>query len=546
MFYCSSCGRELNDKMAFCPSCGKKLKEKETPVVENEVISEEPVWQEAPSTESVTAPVKETKSNEKEPEKKKKRTVPLIILLFLLALIPAYFFLIKPRLTPEAEVVEISMNNASGYWVSKEDVEVTDEGKMFDSSNAAVSFYIDDSLLVVSKDGEDIVDIYQVTAHSVDREKNELEIAIMDEEQSEMSATFTVSSKDASIVLFEIADEEPVEVISVTEEEYVNAGGSELSKETFTVLVNTEEVVEVEEVEEPIFEELTLADVVGYYVDRGVTGQIDYIFKLTEENTSNLMFHSEEYYPVAYSGSRIEHVTVNGNVFEMDHVAVDHNSMRYNEYHEYTQALEFQMEDGKPVSYKFYDADLDSVYEYMTLEQIYAELNGLIDMDLDAFLTRMYEETLLEILEDTGYDNSNSVAELVLDGDPPTIWGTYVYEEEDSDGYTVSTFLEFKEISKVDSVLTPDGEEMMGEELKEQGINGLWNTWVESDNPAGGLGGAKLPTYIRDVEFFEVDNSFTVYLMYELGDEPDPRHYHLVGTDTISLENQDRQFKLVE
>ncbi len=80
--FCSNCGKQLEDNVAFCPECGTKVAISVAPVVEEPAT---PVETKAPETPVTTAPVAPMPTPQ-EPKKKNKGPIIVIIILLLLVI----------------------------------------------------------------------------------------------------------------------------------------------------------------------------------------------------------------------------------------------------------------------------------------------------------------------------------------------------------------------------------------------------------------------------------------------------------------------------
>lgn len=511
MHYCSKCGTKIEKTVAFCPSCGTK------------VATTEPV-----------IPVKN------EPVKKKRSVFPILSFLILfISLLALFFLFIKPRYFSEAEAEAISMEVASGYWVSKDSALTTEEGIEYDASALSTALYLDEDVFVLTEDGQDTLDGYAVSTHSIDEEDTTLTVELMDNSDVQKTLTVTIDESDKHSFIFELEGKDSMEMVSVTEEEYVAAGGLDLKGEAISQLDDTD--VEEQPSEEESEQELTLSEVTGYYVGRDENQTIDYVVKLTEDYMSSVTINPLDGSAEAFSASEIVTGLIDENVLRLDVLMMDHHSIRERELHDVTFNLVFSLENN-PISYQ-YEGDT-SDYVYMTLEDIVSELNGAIAFDLEERLTSLYEVDYQGILDEEDDTDTGNFVGAILNSDQ-SIWGTYVHEEEDQDGYAVRTYVQFEPIDEIDRIFTLDGDELSRDDLENLGIAGLWDTWLESDNPEGGLGGQSVPTYISDVEYDEETKLFTVYMLFELGDEPEPRYYSLVGPGRIvSTANTEREFIL--
>lgn len=97
--FCSNCGKQLEDNIAFCPECGTKVAVAATPVVEEPVapVAEAPVAEKATETPAVSETPVEKKAEvpvaaapvaptSQEPKKKNKGPIIAIIILLLLVI----------------------------------------------------------------------------------------------------------------------------------------------------------------------------------------------------------------------------------------------------------------------------------------------------------------------------------------------------------------------------------------------------------------------------------------------------------------------------
>lgn len=391
MSYCGKCGTKLDKNTKYCPSCGSEIIQSKPKQTENlnQSIPGAPVssTSKIPVVDTPKEPIDETEvSSEPEvgdEELKKKGLRDLIIGIVILLGVAAVFFLyVRPKYFMEKVVPDLTMETASGYWVSS-------KVDKFAVEDLDMSLYIDEEMVVVAEDGEETINRYTVEDHLVDEEMGELEISLLDVEGTESTLHLQMSdesTEDSIVMVIESPTTDSTEFVSVAESTYFEAGGSNLKELS---------EVEVEEEAEEV-SEFTISDVLGYYVGRDEENKIDFILKIAEDYTTRVSLHPIDGSVVAFGASHIDNLTIEGHLIEMDVRMVDHHSSRHSEIHEIESTFDFDM-DANPI--QFYLNGSESPTVYMELEDIEAEIEGAELDDVEGRLQSLYEDTLLDIIE---------------------------------------------------------------------------------------------------------------------------------------------------
>lgn len=256
MKFCPSCGSKLESGAKFCANCGSQLagdrptkstkdqkNEQETPVVmptdARESANEESVTVENTTKESfqVEEPsVSKAKTSMTETEKVNKGKsksiwkvlVPIFIFVFLLGGGSLYYFFFH------SSSAAISEDDFQGYWSSAE------EG----------GIYIDNDYFAMEQNGEvnyaEFI-AFQIEDNVAEAELQPLQAHLLDDslESDKERITLTIDEEDTLIV--EQEDGSTTQYESISEEEYVSQGGSNLREETEYVTHSEDEEVLAEE-----------------------------------------------------------------------------------------------------------------------------------------------------------------------------------------------------------------------------------------------------------------------------------------------------------
>lgn len=520
MKYCSKCGNELASDSKFCSNCGFTLdKSEETEVTSN-------------SIDDTTIESASKQYNQK-PDKKKRKFKILILLVLLIATSGGlYYFFFMPDKEIEAEKATITWETVTGYWV-KDSSDGTQSDDLKDN-DLTMSLYLDKENMIIAEKNEEkeVVEIFSIVSSTFDKEKVVLKVESEDNKEEQTFELISVGPKQISLD----TGESTIMLSAISKEDYLDAGGIELEsyiKDTDSKLENEDEKAVEEKTDD-----LTVSEVSGYYVRRDDSGHIIEVYTLNDEFTSHVIFRPDNYYPVAYASNKIENKTIEGNTVHFETISVDHQSLKEGFTVESTIDLSFDKE-AQPVTMKLNESK--NVFEKMKLDVVQTELDSLTDIDIEKFLTELYENDLTGLLMK---EKVNNLISLDKDVQIEDIWGTYLEEADDAEGYPYRSYIKIEPIEEVTDFIDEVNSYTI-DDLKQKEILGLLTNWSESDNPMSEMGGVISPSYITNIEIYD-QNYVEIEYVYQLGVDPVSEHFELKKGSTKILKDTDNREYILE
>lgn len=231
--YCPECGSEVTKEASFCPSCGAQVSVNEDTVGSNQV--EQPKKPESSSTN---------------PKKNRAMVGGIAILVLLISTFLVYFFFLREDEETNVEAEPLTEESFYGYWSSTSD-------------EAAV--YIDEEFLAFEI--EESIDYSTFLAFQLDDSIAEAEVEIIPSEWEENGTVAETEERGLEITI----DEEDIlhvedfngnsrEYTSISEEEYVEQGGTYLREASEQVVANYRERLAQEDVDEEVGGEFDQAE----------------------------------------------------------------------------------------------------------------------------------------------------------------------------------------------------------------------------------------------------------------------------------------------
>lgn len=221
MKFCPKCGTELKEETKWCGKCGHSFKTK--------VTDED---QATPSNELNENNNEKLTSDKSTVEKKSKKipaTLGILFVLFLGVLMffgYGYFF---GSDDPEAEEMDFSLEISSGYWVLSDEIEEEESSTIsFEAEQLTMALYLDEESYKVAENGENAVSIYEVEEIEADGNRGTLEITDRIDQTSTVDVTVTQTGDRKELTLSNEGEDTERVFTEVSEEEYTEAGGSNL------------------------------------------------------------------------------------------------------------------------------------------------------------------------------------------------------------------------------------------------------------------------------------------------------------------------------
>lgn len=270
------CGTKVEDVAKFCGKCGHSINVSTNQSKNSESVGA-PTEDQKKDHKEQTGQVSETpspvsvdkrKTSENDPEgtqlsfgessdpnvaKKKKKGLPIFLTILGAIVLSVLLYFGYPLLfgdeETEAEEIEFTTEASSGYWVLSDESEISSSSEAFSISfepeQLTMALYLDEETYKVAENGESSIETYEISNEEIEGNRATIELTDSEGETQEKELELTKTEERKSLTVIH-EDESVHEFTEVSEEEYIEAGGSNLREYTEDVAETADDFESIE------------------------------------------------------------------------------------------------------------------------------------------------------------------------------------------------------------------------------------------------------------------------------------------------------------